>query len=315
MKISIVTPSYNQAAHLERTLLSVLEAGTDCGAELEYLVIDGGSTDGSRELIERHAGRLAYWCSEPDGGQYAAINKGFARSTGEIMGWLNSSDLYLPWTLSTVREIFTKFPEVQWITSLRKVCVQEDGSFEGLQKMPGFAGRSYYAGWHGGPGNSDFIQQETVFWRRSLWEQIGGRIPDRCKFAADFHLWGEFFRHAPVYGLDAPLAAFRFHGESRSTAGRYLEEVHSLLEEWKSTGARKTIAPGFARIVRRWHDGQATWEVEKHGGQELIWLTRQLEDRLMGAFLFVFYAFFKAVLFSVRTVLWPVRGKAPWQYR
>ncbi|HEY5792280.1 MAG TPA: glycosyltransferase, partial [Chthoniobacterales bacterium] len=118
MKFSIVTPSFNQASHLEGTLRSVLDQP---GVDLEYLVVDGGSTDGSREVIERHAGRLAWWCSERDGGQYAAINKGFARTTGDILGWLNSSDLYLPWTLITVQQIFTQFPEVQWITSLRKL--------------------------------------------------------------------------------------------------------------------------------------------------------------------------------------------------
>ena len=94
MKISIVTPSYNQAAHLEQTIQSVLLAADGCGAELEYVVIDGGSTDGSREILECHAHRFDYWCSEKDGGQYAAINKGFDKTSGEIMGWLNSSDLY-----------------------------------------------------------------------------------------------------------------------------------------------------------------------------------------------------------------------------
>jgi hypothetical protein len=90
MKISIVTPSYNQAVHLEQTIQSVLLAADGCGAELEYVVIDGGSTDGSREILERHAHRFAYWCSEKDGGQYAAINKGFDKTTGEIdmTGWV-----------------------------------------------------------------------------------------------------------------------------------------------------------------------------------------------------------------------------------
>jgi glycosyltransferase involved in cell wall biosynthesis len=107
MKISIVTPSYNQAAHLEQTIQSVLLVADGCGAELEYVVIDGGSTDGSREILECHANRFAYWCSEKDGGQYAAINKGFDKTTGEIMGWLNSSDLYCPWTLSIFKLPFS----------------------------------------------------------------------------------------------------------------------------------------------------------------------------------------------------------------
>jgi glycosyltransferase involved in cell wall biosynthesis len=317
VKISIVTPSYNQAAHLDQTIQSVLLSADGCGAELEYIVIDGGSTDGSREIIEHHSNRLAYWCSEPDGGQYAAINKGFDKTTGDIMGWLNSSDLYFPWTLSTVREIFEKFPEVQWITALRKFCVQEDGSFEGMQKMPGFAGRCYYAGMHGGPKNSDFIQQETVFWRRSLWEQIGSRIPDRCKFAADFHLWSEFFRHSPVYGVDCPLAGFRFHGDSRSTADRYMGEVNALLEDWKKNGARKQIARGFCTIMRHWKDGKSSWAIKSHGGEEFIWITKFLEQKItdiLWGLCSLFYLILKPVLFTSRTLLWPVRRKAPWSY-
>ena len=321
MKISIVTPSYNQASHLEQTIQSVLLAADGCGAKLEYVVIDGGSTDGSREILERHAHRFAYWCSEKDGGQYAAINKGFDKTSGEIMGWLNSSDLYFPWTLSTVREIFEKFPEVQWITALRKFCVQEDGSFEGMQKMPGFAGRCYYAGMHGGPKNSDFIQQETVFWRRSLWEQIGSRIPDRCKFAADFHLWGEFFKHAPVYGLDAPLAGFRFHGDSRSTADRYMAEVNSLLEDWKKNGTRQQIARGFCTIMRHWEGGTSLWKTKKHGGEDFIFISKFfggpveiLVDQILWKICSLLYLFLKPILFTIRTLLWPIRRKVPWKY-
>ena len=321
MKISIVTPSYNQAAHLEQTIKSVLLSADGCGADLEYVVIDGGSTDGSREIIERHADSLAFWCSEKDAGQYDAINKGFDKTTGEIMGWLNSSDLYFPWTLSTVREIFEKFPEVQWITALRKFCVEEDGSFEGMQKMPGFAGRCYYAGMHGGPKNSDFIQQETVFWRRSLWEQIGSKIPDRCKFAADFHLWGEFFRHSPVYGVDCPLAGFRFHGDSRSTADRYMGEVNALLEDWKKTGARKQIARGFCTIMRHWKGGASSWAIKKHGGEDFIIITKFfgapveiIVDQIIWKICSIIYLFIKPALFSIRTLLWPIRRKAPWSY-
>lgn len=314
MKISIITPSYNQSAQLEQTLQSVLSSGTDFGQELEYLVIDGGSTDGSQEIIGRYTSQLAYWCSEPDAGQYAAINKGFEKSTGDIMAWLNSSDLYLPWTLPTVREIFSRFPEIQWITSLRKVCVHEDGAFEGLQRMPGFAGRNLYKGLHGSLTNTDFIQQESVFWRRELWEKIGGKIPQQCKFAADFHLWAEFFRHAPVYGIDAPLAAFRFHGESRSTSDNYVQEIVVLQDQWKVEKTAKTLPGGFATVVKHWHHGKSDWVIHKYSGEELIWLTRFLEDRVTSFFIMLFYAVLKTVLFFVRFLLWPIRRKSPWDY-
>src|SRR5215469_5586779 len=94
-KISIVTPSFNQAEFLEETIRSVLDQNYP---NLEYVVVDGGSTDGSVDIIKKYAHRLAWWVSEPDDGQYAAINKGFKHSSGEIMAWINSDDKYLPWT-------------------------------------------------------------------------------------------------------------------------------------------------------------------------------------------------------------------------
>ena len=111
-KISIITPSYNQGQFLEQTILSILSQDYP---NLEYIIMDGGSSDNSVEIIRKHEDNLTYWVSEPDKGQSDAINKGFQRATGDILTWLNSDDYYLPGTLHTVAEYFTQHPDVECI--------------------------------------------------------------------------------------------------------------------------------------------------------------------------------------------------------
>jgi glycosyltransferase involved in cell wall biosynthesis len=260
---SIVTPSFNQASYLRGTIESVLNQQAD----LEYIVMDGGSTDGSREIISSYSDRLTHWQSERDGGQYDAINRGFAKSTGEIMGWLNSSDLYLPWTLSTVDLIFKSFPEIEWITSTMKTCIRGDGTFEDLYHSPGFSARRFYRGLHGGPGNSDYLQQESCFWRRSLWDKIGGAIDLKHASAGDYWLWSRFFKEGNVAAVDAPLAAFRFHDEAKSVATRYEEEVATITLEMRKEPA--SSYPEGSMSIIKWRekmpDGsfQTRWKLEQ----------------------------------------------------
>ena len=111
-KISIVTPSFNQAQFLEETILSVINQNYP---NLEYIIIDGGSTDGSVDIIKKYEKHLTYWVSEPDNGHGHALNKGFSTTTGEIMAWINSDDKYYPSTFATVAEIFNKFSDINWI--------------------------------------------------------------------------------------------------------------------------------------------------------------------------------------------------------
>jgi len=203
-RISVVTPSLNQADYLEHTLRSVLDQGY---ANLEYVVVDGGSTDGSVEILERYAERLAWWVSEPDSGHADAINKGFAHTSGEIMAWLNSDDTYLPWTFEVVAEIFSAFPDVEWITGT-------GSSWDRRGRLTGTT--PYRKNVHDYLfGDYAWIQQESVFWRRSLWERAGGGLNPAYRLAVDGELWSRFFEHARLHSVQCVIGGFRHHDSNR----------------------------------------------------------------------------------------------------
>lgn len=229
--IAVVTPSFNQGRFLESTLRSVIE---NQRTDVEYRILDGGSTDGSVEVIKRYEDRLAGWESRPDGGPYDAVDRGLKQTSAPIMGWLNSDDLYLPGALRVVEEIFRTFPEVEWLTTLVPLIIDEDDRIVACERVPGFSREAFRRGANL-PGRSGlpgfFIMQESTFWRRSLWERAGGGLDTTLRYAADFELWGRFFRHAPLHGLAAPLACFRRHGAQRSKVGRkeYLREGQEVL--------------------------------------------------------------------------------------
>lgn len=223
MKISIVTPSFNQGRFLEETMCSVIDQGYP---ELEYMVVDGGSTDDSVEVIRAHQERLSWWTSQKDEGQYDAINKGFQRSSGEVMAWLNADDKYLPWTLSTVADVMKSLPEVEWLTTRFHFFWDETGRPARCEEHPGFSGAQVLQGGAlpgcGWPAWA-FIQQEATFWRRSLWNQCGAQLNGRdYSLAADFDLWMRFAARAELYFVDLPLAGFRQHAQQKT--GRQMNE-------------------------------------------------------------------------------------------
>ncbi len=239
--LSVVTPSFNQAAFLESTIRSVLDQGY---APLEYVVMDGGSTDGSVAIIERHGARLASWSSARDGGQYDAVSKGFARTSGEIMGWLYSDDAYLPGALSIVGEIFAQFPEIEWLTTLFPINWDTRGRAVRQEELRGFSAVALLAGEHlPEPGSFSLghLQQESTFWRRSLWERAGGRIDPDFPLAGDFALWAQFARHAEPFGLAAPLGGFRLH-DMQKTASRYAEYQAEALRALVKYGGHRASA-------------------------------------------------------------------------
>jgi len=239
-QISVVTPSLNQGEFLEATLQSVITQGYP---ELEYVVVDGGSRDDSVAIIKRHEEHLAYWVSEADEGHAHALNKGFARTTGEIMCWINSSDLYYPWTFQTVAEVFSRFPQVEWIVG-KGSMFDAAGRLRVIVYEPGVNVFDVLAGDYRG------IQQESVFWRRSLWERAGGRLDQTLTCAADLELWLRFFELAPLYHVETLLGGFRVHDERLGKAGGgiYGREAQQLHSRFMSRNDRRTLAR--ARLIR-----------------------------------------------------------------
>lgn len=204
-RISVVVPSYNQGAFLKATLDSILSQNYP---DLECIVVDGGSSDHSVEIIRSMEDRLTWWCSEKDDGHGDALNKGFAKATGEILCWLNSDDLMAPWGLWVVGDVFARFPEVEWLTGEYGIW---DAHGRLVAAYPGGATATEYLR----RGESD-IQQESTFWRRSLWTRAGGKIDTSYRLMIDAELWLRFFRHATLYSLKTVVSGYRWHGENRS---------------------------------------------------------------------------------------------------
>lgn len=212
-KITVVTAVYNGEEYLEATLRSVLNQGYP---NLEYIVVDDGSTDGTAEIIGRHARELSLHVRQENQGLYAALNAGFARSSGEIMGWLNSSDLLQVNGLFTVGSIFRELREVEWVTG-RPTKISATGMTIDVLAVPRWSRGRFLA------GANRYIQQESTFWRRGLWERAGGRLSTEFRAEGDFELWVRFFRHARLHSVNALIGGYRLHDGalSASNMARY----------------------------------------------------------------------------------------------
>ncbi len=208
-KISVVTPSFNQGGFLEQTILSVLGQGYE---NLEYIVIDGGSTDESVPIIRKYAGQMVLWVSEKDFGQADALNKGFSRATGDILCWINSDDFLLPGALLRLAAEFREEDDLVYggclsFSETGRKCVinrPPEHNYEQLCLM-------------------DYIVQPSSFWRRSLWEKTGP-LDTSLHYAFDW----EWFMRAAQFGKfrrsETIFSAYRFHAAHKSSTGGELRE-------------------------------------------------------------------------------------------
>jgi glycosyltransferase involved in cell wall biosynthesis len=208
--VSIVTPSFNQGFFLEETLASVLRQDYP---RLEYIVQDGGSTDETLAILKRQGAALKHWESGPDLGQAHAINLGFRHTSGEIMAYLNSDDLLLPGCLAYVAAYFAEHPEVDVVYGHR-ILIDEDGAEVGRWILPPHDDE--VLSW------ADFIPQETMFWRRRIWDRVGGCFDQSFQFTLDWDLLLRFQKAGARFTrLPRFLGAFRLHGSQKTQQNRY----------------------------------------------------------------------------------------------
>jgi glycosyltransferase involved in cell wall biosynthesis len=242
-KLSIVTPNFNGGEFLEETILSVLGQNYP---NLEYIIVDGGSIDGSIDIIKKYENRLTWWVSEPDNGMYDAIQKGFEKSTGEIMAWINSDDMYHRNAFYTVADIFSSLNQVNWLTGAN-TGYDEYGRTVFCSQSKTFTKFDFY--------NHDYkwIQQESVFWRRSLWEKAGSCLNVSLRYAGDMELWLRFIQNEELYITHALIGGFRLRKANQISLDHmddYLKEADSEIRKVRLKTDEWRILLNYRNLLR-----------------------------------------------------------------
>jgi len=258
-RISVVTPSYNQAEYLERTILSVLNQGYP---NLEYIVIDGGSTDGSVDIIRKYEDRLAYWVSEPDRGQTEAINKGLRRTTGEWLSWQNSDDVYYPDTFLDVAKAAAKHPEADLLIGNMMLIDSYDRELRYIQYVTPSYGALLAEGM--------ILTNQAAFWKRRIHDEIGW-LDESLHYSFDYEWFLRIAKNHRGVHVNKMWGGYRLHDETKT---------HNMAERFNEERAR--ILQG--RVFPRWKVRlyQFRRVVLMLGQGEIGYLVRGLFRRLQG---------------------------------
>lgn len=224
MKVSVVTPSYNQGRYIEQTIQSVLSQKGDFA--LQYLVIDGGSTDGTIDILKKYNGRLD-WVSEKDRGQSHAVNKGFGRAEGEIIGWLNSDDLYEEGAIQKVVAVFQGNKDCQWLVGRCRI-VDEDG-LEIRRLITRYKDKWLNRYSYDRLLVEDFISQPAVWFRKTFLDEVG-LLNEHLHYTMDYDLWLRMGAKIDPEIINDYLASFRYYSKSKTGGelGKSLDEVKIL---------------------------------------------------------------------------------------
>jgi len=245
--ISVVTCSYNQARFLDAAMRSVLEQRYP---RLEYIVIDGASTDGSVDVIRRYANELAYWASEPDGGQTDALIKGFARATGDIQCWMNSDDLLEPGSLHEVARFFETHPQARVVYG-DATWIDANGRPLKRKREHGFS-RFVWMYDH------NYIPQPSTFWRRDLYEEVGGLDP-RFDYSMDADLWIRFAQVTAMYHTNRVWSRERIYPEQKNQRWRTRCDAEDLLIRRRYLGDERPWSRRAKALVAK--GMRVTWKM------------------------------------------------------
>ncbi|MBP6516383.1 MAG: glycosyltransferase [Chitinophagales bacterium] len=238
-KISVVTVCRNAEQYIRACIESVVGQNY---ANIEYIIVDGASNDNTLSIIKEYESKIHCIISEPDSGPADALNKGFLKATGDILCWLNADDKFHPYALSTVAKLFTDLPNVDWITGfpswynaegtcLNELFIQRTPVFDNFVHDGVYPHFNRWSKTRFASGDFLAIQQESVFWRASLWKKAGAKI-EKGIIAFDFELWVRFFQWASIYTAPVLLSGFRVHKHQLSEdQERYIRECQSIIEQ------------------------------------------------------------------------------------